>query len=279
MKTIFHNIQDGMDIVTGFGDAAGLMDYVGTSAKIEPLVTALEETSQIAGIEVQIAQRRQMANAAVQAREESKARGDVAGFNRYDLQVRQAQQDIDDFQAQELPLIESREARRRQLLQENAVYFSPPAYEALVSDDQAASLGKSFAGKTAHQQMKVDGSYVDDWRGTGLYLLAGNAWSWRTITALGDKPAAGELTFEALSGDQRTAIDAQRETARVAALSPDERTAEAKTAQATAQAQAAALRSQEEISGTDSATALKDAQAQYQQALSQINGKYGVSLS
>ena len=59
MKTIFHANVDGNKVVTGFGEAAGLIDPVATEIKIAPLLAAASEMQQLKALNAQMNAARQ----------------------------------------------------------------------------------------------------------------------------------------------------------------------------------------------------------------------------
>ncbi len=272
MKTIFHTNIDGFEVVLGFGEAFGLVDPIATSTKIAPLLLDSPEQQQVAAQSQAIQQRRMEAGQiAVQAKA-AFAAGDPAAVQRLNAQYALALADVADMEAALVPLVQAFQAARSKLWEANASYFSPPPGETLIPDDQASTLQMAFASKAPAQQLCMDGTLVGDFRGK-IYWTPGARWTKTVVTKLGDGAPAGGIEESALTGDQATAIAAQVEADRVAALTPGEIATEAANAKAGALAQAAQMKTELDIAGD--AQALAKSQAAYQAAITDIDAKYG----
>jgi hypothetical protein len=189
-----------------------------------------------------------------------------------------AQTNVDAILLQFPAATEAFRAASSELMETNMVYFQPPPGEDFISDEVYAAI--VAASSKANTAVKLDGTTVDDFRGTTYWTATKKGvWSAATIDKLGDTVPSGAILDADLTADQKTEIAAQTETERLAALSDAQRLAEATAAKAAALAESVQTQSAELIAGKDSATALADAQAQYKAALSEINSKYSTSLT
>lgn len=270
MHTVFHTTIDGYEVMTGFGEAT--IDPVATFAVVTPILGATEEAKQLQAMNAQI----QDAHAHIADAEQKKADAYVRGDN-FTFQLMAGQSaayyaKVEDLQAQAVPLIQAQEAKKLVLMGEHAQYLSPTVGEMILDDAGYAKLSAAAAKASKTQKVCMDGTTVDDYRGVTFWTNDGR-WTKSMISDLGETVPSTGLLDSALTADQRTAIAAQDEADRVAALSPDARLAEAKAAQTQAQANAAQAANVAAITGV-----AVDAKGQYADALSAISAKYSVNL-
>jgi hypothetical protein len=260
MKTVFHANIDGQEVVLGFGEAFGLIDPVATSIKIAPLLTALPEQQALAAMNGQINARRGEAGQAWSLAERARLQQDASTMVRENARYQSKLAELDDLGRQLTPLVAAFSVASAAIWNENAVYFHPPQGETLIDDAQGKQFADKHASRGPGQALLMTGEYVTDLRGTDFYL-AGPPWAHKVIDTLGEELPRGALTPDILTEEQRSQIAAEAETARVSALSPADRQAEADAKAQTILAQAAQMRSELEIQGDPAA--LSKSQAWY----------------
>ena len=278
MKTVFHSNVDGYEIITGFADGNGFIDPVATEAKIGETLRAHPATVAMVNLKNQINAARSQAYQLGGQIQSASARGDTATAQKLAMQAQSL-----NLQAQSLEIglpeaIEQYEAVRAGMIADNAVYTAPGAGEELIADDQYATLSQAFALKAYGQALKLDGTYIADLRGETFWMLAGSTWTKTEITALGVDAPSGSIAEDQLTSDQWSQINAQAEAARVAALTPDEKLAEATAAQSAAKAVVAQVQA-EATAGISTIAQVQAAVTVYQTTLAGINSKYGTSLT
>ena len=189
-----------------------------------------------------------------------------------------AQTNVDAILLQFPAATEAFRAKSAELMEANTVYCQPPKGEEFITDEEYATI--VVASSKANTAVKLDGTTVDDFRGSTYWTQTKKGiWSSTTIAKIGETVPSGGILDADLTADQKADIAAQTEAARVAALSDSDKLAEATAAKAAALAASVQKQSEELIAGKDSTTALADAQTQYKAALSSINSKYGMSLT
>lgn len=273
MKTIFHTVIDGHDIVQGFGDAAGFIDPIATAQKLGEAVIALPETVAMNNLKAQVIDLRSRAQLLGGKIADAMRQGDTATENALSAQATGLMGQAAQIEPDLVAAIGAFEEKRRALMDANAVYTNPPSYESLAKDDAVAPLQAAFASLAEGQVLRMDGKLLPDLRGRTYWTTDGKMWSKMAITLLGVPVPDGGLTEDSLTDAQRAQIAAQTEADRIAALTPDERAAEVQRATDAALSQAAQDRSKLEIAGDT--TALAKSQAQYQSAVADISAKYG----
>jgi len=283
VKTVFHANVDGREIVLGFGEAHGFIDPEATWRKVEAILAETDESKQMHALNAQINAVRAKASEALATAAKFEpvilpdgkvlSAGNPQLMARYNGEYQMHLGEAEELVKQLTPLVTAFEARRSALFLQQAEYTHPPQGEDLISDDAAASLQAKHAARGDGRALLMSGEYITDLRGREYWLP--NPWRKASVAKLGDElPKGAVLTPTA---DQSQEIASQQEADRVAALDPDQRTAEAQAAQVAAQQEAAALRARLEITGD--AKALAKAQASYADAVEAIEEKYGVSLS
>ena len=275
MRTIFWIAVDENKVVTGFGEAAGLIDPVATEIKIAPLLAAASEMQQLKALNAQVNAARQTAIQALTFAEQARLRGDSSTMVRQNAEYQAQMAVVADLEKQLPPLVSAFEVMRAKVTEANAAYFTPAPGESLIDDAQASDMQAKHAATPPGQALLLTGEYVTDLRGRDFWLTS--PWAHKVIDTLGEDLPSGAITPELLTDAQRAEISVQQEADRVAALSPADRAAEAAQAQAQAQTDAAALRSKLEITGD--AKALAKAQAAYADGLAAVNAKYGTDLA
>ena len=276
MKTIFHANIDGYEVALGIGEAFGLIDPVATAVKIAALLPALDECKQLLALNAQINAGRQEAGAEFFQAEQARQRGDAITQGRHNANYHVKLLALADLEKQLPALISAFEAARARITTENAVYAHPPQGEDLIDDAQAQALAAKLSSRSPGKALLMTGEYVTDLRGRDFYL-PGPPWRHMVIDKLGEELPAEALAPEALTDDQKAEIAIQEEADRIAKLSPEDRQAEADRVKAAALTAAAQTRSELEIAGDKDA--LGKSQAQYADALSAVNAKYGTDLA
>jgi len=296
MKTVIHTTIDGFDIVLGFSDPQ--MDPVATAAKVDPLVQALPEIGQARTLGQQIADAQSAMAYAAQQLAQARAQNNQIAIASQTQAFTNASSDLDTYQAQLRPVLSAIDDKKRLLMSANPVWFTPGSavgpdggtvYESLMPETDAeyndgktghitATILKAAMTGTPNQQLCIDGSIVADYRNMTVWSVAGSTWTKRIISALGDKPASGEIVDENLTDSQRSAIGAQLEAARVAGLTAAQKLSEATAQQQAAKAVVAQVQS-EMTAGISTQAQLDTAVADYKTVLAGINAKYGTSLT
>lgn len=275
MKTVVHASIDGFEVVLGFGNADGFIDPQATYAKIGDLIRETDEARAMADIGNRIASRQAEYRALAQQAETARQSGDGNAYKRAVLAVQAKDLEIQVLNDQAVPIVSAFEARRAVLFAEHAEYAKPPQGEDLIADVQAEELKSKHALRGYGRALLMDGTTAPDLR-RGVCWMP-KPWKRVEILKLGQDWPAGAIVDDQLTDDQRAEIAVQQETDRVASLSPDARAAEAAQAQASALQAAAQKRSELEISGDTGA--LAKSQAEYQNALLELDVKYGTELA
>ena len=273
MKTIFHANIDGFEIVLGFGEAFGFIDPVATAIKIAPLIKDLDEQKQMTALNAQINTVRQEAGQAFGLADAARQRGDKATLTRQNAEYQAKLSEIAELEKQLPDRVRTFEAARARITEENAAYTHPPQGEDLIDDAQAQKMVEKHATRGEGRQLLMTGEYVTDLRGRDFWMRANKRWQHMVIDKLDEEMPSGALVQDQLTDVQRSEIEIQIETDRVEALTPEECTEEVERVKAAALAQAAQKRSELEISGDKKA--LEKSQAAYQDALAEIEEKYG----
>lgn len=166
--------------------------------------------------------------------------------------------------------VKSKEIRRA-----NPVYCNYEGHpeKMMVEDSRAESLATAQAGKSKHEQIDIDGTVIDDFRGCVCHHKDGSdKWIKTTIDELGLKPTF-EIMEADLTDEQRAEIHAQNETERITGLSAEDKEAELAGMISGAMAQSVNMRSELEILGD--ADALTKSQEFYQGEVTRLEVVYG----
>ena len=167
--------------------------------------------------------------------------------------------------------------KAKDILRSNPVHFENREGEFREGDaeiggktvDEILSL---HLAKGQNQQLKIDGVYVDDFRGCQYNYYDGAAWMIsEAITAL-DVAEDNEAAIEAAD-----LSDGQREEIRFQKLSAEDKTAEYVTADEALLAKSIDMRMGLEIQGVSKASALTQSQDFYNTELAILKAKYGIT--
>jgi hypothetical protein len=112
------------------------------------------------------------------------------------------------------------------LTEQYAVYPQPGPDELHVSDDEGTEIESKLASLEEHTRLTVQDEVVSDWIGVKYHLKVNGAWTEAEITDIGETPPEGFVLPEDLTKEQREEIAAQKETGRIAALTPEARAEE-----------------------------------------------------
>jgi hypothetical protein len=113
-----------------------------------------------------------------------------------------------------------------QLVEQYAKYPEPGPGELYVSDEEGVEAAAKVVGLEQHTRLTVEGETIPDWIGTKYHLKTGDTWTEAEIANIGEGLPDGAVLPEDLTADQRAEIADQKEAARIAALSPEEKTKE-----------------------------------------------------
>lgn len=281
MKTVFHTTIDGKEVVLGFGDANGFIDPRATEIKIAPMLSALPETQQRQALEAELADLR--TKAAIALNEAGKntpvvlpdgkvlSVGNQELMRKYNGEYQMHLGSVAEVEKRIPAIVGAFEAARARLVVANAVYTHPKPGEDLMEDNAVAEMAAKFALRGDGQALLLTGEYIADLRGRDFWLAS--PWRHMVIDKLGEEIPADAIIPDHLTPAQLSEIAASQEAERIAALTPEQLSAEIDRAKAAALTAAAQMRSELEIAGD--AKALAKSQAQYQTALVQISAKYG----
>jgi hypothetical protein len=158
-----------------------------------------------------------------------------------------------------------------QLVDQYAVFSEPVPGEVVFEDDDSelASLETKFKAITEHQFLDLSGEVVPDWRGTKYFLKTDGVWTETEIADVGIAVPAGAIFPDKLTKAQQEEISDQKEAARVAALSPEDRAKELKDRIDGLADEADQLDRRAKIQGTEF-----DAVAWYQEHKAPVEEKY-----
>jgi hypothetical protein len=118
-----------------------------------------------------------------------------------------------------------------ELTEQYAVYPEPLPDEAVFedNDDRIIELESKIAGIGEKQILDLDSKKViPDLRGTKYHFKTNDVWVEAEITTVGISLPDGAVLPERLTPEQQTEIAEQKETERIASLSPENKTAEKK---------------------------------------------------
>jgi len=96
----------------------------------------------------------------------------------------------------------------------------------LIEDSDAEQIQQALDGKGEHQQLLDTGEYIDDYRGVEYNIKRSGRWEKEKIEELGESLPAGAVLQEDLTREQQAEMSAQRESDRIAALTPEKRAEE-----------------------------------------------------
>lgn len=252
-KTVLYKKIDGHEIITGFDRPT--VDPVETNKIVSE---AIKDTPEWQAAEAKKAENTDAYKAIIEAR---KNRDDAAyGFAIATMSVRQ-----DELK----PMARDLAAKIIDLRRSEAVYFTPRAGEVIKTESEAKALSEAIQGRAEGTMIALDGSTVEDNRGSVYFRKSGGKWGRTELVRLGDK-VPGDAVLEAdVTNTQRGEIERDR----VAALPVELKAKEKKHAMGHALARAAGMRSELEIQSDPDA--LVKSQDWYQAEVARIEGLYG----
>jgi hypothetical protein len=156
-----------------------------------------------------------------------------------------------------------------QLIRQYAVY--PPLGEGriAVSIEEAAALDAKYKVLGEHKRLTVEGQVIPDWVGSEYYRKNGAVWTKGKVEAIGVPLPEGAVLISDLTADQHQEIAGQQESARISALSDEEKAKELKARLDGLADEADHLERRARIQGTPF-----DAVAWYQEHKAPIETKY-----
>lgn len=274
MKTVIYKEIDGYQIVFGFG--VPVIDPTETVKAIRPLLAGSEEMKTIEAKRSLIIGARTKASEAFIAAAGEMRKGSRAKAEKLNIDINIHIEEAEGHEKALNPMVEALEIRRRQLMQDHAIYFEPRAGEVLVEDDEAATMSERLTALGEHELMTLQGVQVGDFRGMTFWqdVTGGGIWSKVKIDKIGDDPPLTGIPEANLTPEQRAEIGAQMNAERIAALSVADRATEKATVIDSLATQAAVKRSAWEIQGVTAKKALDDSRAWYEEQVGATEEKY-----
>lgn len=159
---------------------------------------------------------------------------------------------------------------------DNIQYLVLPAGQREISPDQ--DLVDAFKALKRGELLTTSGDVVRDCRGMVYWNIDAQTGDWikTVITTLGETKPVGSKLYKNLTDDDRADIRDQLDGERLAALTDDDRERLKAADIATAEHQAARMRSVAEIKGVSAAAALANAQEWLAEREAEITEKYAV---
>jgi hypothetical protein len=249
--------------------AAPTIDPEATKAAVAPSLAASAEWERIKSVRLKIAAARKEArDKAILARDAYET-GNEAKVTQYTAESEAAAARIPALEEELKPLIADYEKKRETLFLENPAYFSPGPGAVQVSDDEAADFETKLAALKEHEMLTLEGEILPDYRGVEYWKKQGSAWVKTKIEEAGVPLPQGSVLPDNLTEAQHTEIDAQKEAARIAAMTPEQKAAEIQTALDALADEAARLEKRAQIQGGEF-----DAASWYAERKAPVEAKY-----
>jgi hypothetical protein len=164
------------------------------------------------------------------------------------------------------------EIKSREKLRENPVYFELRKNEIIKPESEINELESKFRSKTNNQQLKPDGSFVDDFRGVSCHKKSNGKWKKTEIKKIGVKIPVGGKIDDELTDLEKTEIEEQNELSRLAEMTIEEKSNEKQSALDSLLEKSIKMRSGLEIQADPDA--LTTTQAWYGSEVTKIETKY-----
>ena len=148
-------------------------------------------------------------------------------------------------------------------------YFPPGPGVLQVNGEEAAPLETKLAALTEREKLTLEGEVIPDNRGLEYWKQTGGVWVKTKIEDIDVALPAGSVLPEALTQAQQAEIANQQDAARIAALTPEQKTAEKQAALDALADEAARLEKRAQIQGNDF-----DAAEWYAEHKTPIEAKY-----
>ena len=169
-------------------------------------------------------------------------------------------------------------AKRREIVENGEIHFTPKAGEAIITDEEAATIKSQLAALPEKSRLVRTGEVVEDRRGETYWTqdIVTSIWTENTVAALNEELPVDAIYSSDLTDATRIEIAEQKEEARIDAMTAEEKQAEFDQIYQKGQRQAVYLRSEKEIGGMDPAQALSEAQAWLADYRAELVIKYGI---
>ena len=112
------------------------------------------------------------------------------------------------------------------LIMDNLLYAKVGPEAELVDDLTGEQIQLKLDTAGDHQKLLDSMEYIDDYRGTEYWIKKSGKWEQEKITTLGIPLPEGAVLQDDLRAEQHEEIEAQKESARIAALDPDKKNEE-----------------------------------------------------
>lgn len=162
--------------------------------------------------------------------------------------------------------------KEKEILKANPITSGLRFGEELKPDAEIEDLKAKFFSKSETQQLKPDGTYIDDFRGKSYNKKSGGEWSKAPIIKLGADKPTGSKWDEELTEVEKTEISDQNENERLEDLTPEEKTAEYNSKVSGLANQAQAM--ENELKFSKDVDYQTKAQAFYDSEISELKTKY-----
>jgi len=158
---------------------------------------------------------------------------------------------------------------REELLAENVVFSHLGQGKKNVDDDEGKRLKSILDNLDPHERLQFSGDIIADWRDTEYWIIQDGSWNKQKIEQIGESLPQDAILPDKLSQTQQREIAEQNEAARLANLTPEQKTEEKEAALAAAKREVRRLKEEAEIAGEPF-----DAAIEYQSRKTKIEEKY-----
>lgn len=269
-KTAHFESVDGYRVFAGIVSEAAV-DPEKTREQVNLAAAGLPVQKKIADAKAAFDKAAKQAYAALKDAEIAEKNNDKEGYEKAGILYNRARQKMEEAEKESSALYRELEAERDRLFYEKAVYFENLSDAVLLEENAAGALLKKFGELPPRTVLTVQGEAVPDFRGAEYWIKDAEAgWQNQKIQALGVQPPQNAVLEEDLAAEQRGEIEEQRDKARVAALSAEEKAAELSRMLDSAADEAVRLEGRARLQG-----AAFDAQERYQNRKAELEKKYG----
>lgn len=205
-KTVVTKEIDGLVVVVGFDELRP--DPIGTKNVVSEMLANLPEASELARVANRIDECRQELRIAVRGRD--------------DTEIENLNAEIEALKSQLETLQTVIREKRKEMIEENAVYLEPPLGEFNLPEEEINALRLKFDNLDDGSYLLKDGTVIDDLRGFDYWEKVDDKWTRSKVEKLGENIDGNRVRPEDLKQKDIDEIESQR----IGELSDEEKSVE-----------------------------------------------------
>jgi hypothetical protein len=223
-STVLTEKIGGFIIVKGFDRP--VIEPFETRKKVEIEIKKTDEWKAFDAKKKAIENECKMAAQARKSKALARKNKNVADVEKYHADDLMRTKNAENLMAEMGPIKKAMQKKHKELMNSQAVYFSPRPGEEIIEPTEVFTLSEKVKALKSNEVLLRDGTVKPDFVGKSYWKKGASGWAKNTITEIGKKIPTGGKLPEDLTGDEQTEISEQLNLERIGKLSISDKESE-----------------------------------------------------